>query len=168
MEFSSFMNESQTVLVQQSWPKLVSKSFWSSFYLNLFERSPSYQLFFNRFARVPREELQFNVHFLAHASRTGFAFNAAIDLLGNSLEFRRILEDLGAKHRQFHLTAEHFQIVKDVLMDCIENRLKNESNNTERTLTESWKLCISLVIGVIKDSAIGDIHSDASMTRKPN
>eukprot|EP00102_Acyrthosiphon_pisum_P024727 XP_016661937.1 PREDICTED: uncharacterized protein LOC107884429 [Acyrthosiphon pisum] len=110
MKSSRFLNESQTALVKQSWPMIVSNGFWTSFYTNLFKRSPSYQLQFDRFAHVPFEELESNVHFLAHSVRTGFAFNTAIELLETPDELHKILVDLGAKHRKFRLTAEHFEV----------------------------------------------------------
>lgn len=77
---------------------------------SLFQRNPSYQSYFKRFADVPYEHLRSNVHFTAHTSRTGFAFNAAIGLLENPEELQRILEDLGEKHCKFRLTAEHFRV----------------------------------------------------------
>lgn len=67
-------------------------------------------MFFDRFARVPRETLLSNVHFLAHASRTAFAFETAIGQLENPVELHRILEQLGEKHRTFCLTTDHFQV----------------------------------------------------------
>jgi len=81
-----------------------------NFFRSLFKRSPSYQLQFDRFAHVPFEELESNVHFLAHSVRTGFAFNAAIELLETPDELHKILVDLGEKHRKFRLTAEHFEV----------------------------------------------------------
>jgi hypothetical protein len=80
------------------------------FLRSLFKRSPSYQLQFDRFAHVPLEELESNVHFLAHSFRTGFAFNTAIEHLKTPEELHKILADLGEKHRKFHLTAEHFEV----------------------------------------------------------
>jgi len=80
------------------------------FFQSLFKRSPSYQLQFDRFAHVPSEELESNVHFLAHSFRTGFAFNTAIEFLEIPDELHKILVDLGEKHRKFRLTVEHFEV----------------------------------------------------------
>lgn len=44
------------------------------------------------------------------------------------------------------------KIVREVLTDMIEDRLRESESDTEE-LKEAWKLCAALVIGVIKDSA---------------
>lgn len=90
---------------------------YSHAFSSLFEKCPSYQMHFDRFAQVPFEELRSNVHFLAHASRTGFAFNAAIELLESPDEFHKILEDLGEKHRKFRLSREHFEVNQSQIND---------------------------------------------------
>ncbi|KAL4097044.1 hypothetical protein QTP88_021882 [Uroleucon formosanum] len=157
MKSSRFLNESQTALVKQSWPMIVSNSFWTSFYTNLFKRSPSYQLQFDRFAHVPFEELESNVHFLAHSFRTGFAFNTAIELLETPDELHKILVDLGEKHRKFRLTANHFEVVRDLLTRMIEDRLPTDEPARVALLAEAWKPCITLVVGVIMDSATATV-----------
>eukprot|EP00102_Acyrthosiphon_pisum_P015121 XP_008185533.2 PREDICTED: non-symbiotic hemoglobin 1-like [Acyrthosiphon pisum] len=159
MKSSRFLNESQTALVKQSWPMIVSNGFWTSFYTNLFKRSPSYQLQFDRFAHVPFEELESNVHFLAHSVRTGFVFNTAIELLETPDELHKILVDLGAKHRKFRLTAEHFEVVRDVLTRMIEDRLPTTGGpDRVALLAEAWKPFLTLVIGVIMDSATATVN----------
>ncbi|XP_060853982.1 uncharacterized protein LOC132931915 [Rhopalosiphum padi] len=159
MKSTRFLNESQTILVQQSWPMIVSNNFWTTFYINLFKRSPSYQLQFDRFAHVPFEELESNVHFLAHSFRTGFAFNTAIEHLKTPEELHKILVDLGEKHRKFHLTAEHFEIIKDILICMIEERIvPTDVPARDTLLVEAWKPCITLVIGMIMDSATATVN----------
>lgn len=64
---------------------------------------------FDRFARVPLEALRSNVHFVAHSARTGRAFAAAVGHLETPKELHDILKVLGGKHREFRLTAEHFE-----------------------------------------------------------
>lgn len=76
----------------------------------MFKKSPSYQLYFDRFANVPIEALQSNVHFKAHTARTAFAFNSAVELLEAPEELRQSLKDLGEKHRKYDLTVEHFEV----------------------------------------------------------
>lgn len=78
----------------------------------MFKKKPSYQLYFDHFARVSHEALLSNIHFLAHSSRTAFAFETAVGLLEKPVELHHILEHLGEKHRKFHLTADHFQVHK--------------------------------------------------------
>ncbi|KAL5242160.1 hypothetical protein ACI65C_009570 [Semiaphis heraclei] len=126
--------------------------------LDLFKRSPSYQLQFDRFAHVPFEELGSNVHFMAHSYRTGFAFNTAIELLETPDELNKVLVDLGEKHRKFRLTAEHFKVVKDVLTRMIEDRLQTDEPARFALLADAWKSCITLVIGVIMDSATATVN----------
>ncbi|XP_025194631.1 neuroglobin-like [Melanaphis sacchari] len=154
MKSTQYLNKSQTALVKQSWPMITSNNFWTTFYINLFKRNPLYQLQFDRFANVPFEELESNVHFLAHSFRTGFAFNTAIEHLEKPDELHRILMDLGEKHRKFRLTAEHFEAVKDILLCMIEDRIVlTDVPARNILLVEAWKPCITLVIGVIMDSA---------------
>ncbi|VVC41605.1 Globin,Globin-like [Cinara cedri] len=161
------LNKCQVILVKQSWPVIVAKNgcFWTTFYINLFDKSPSYQLHFDRFAHVPLETLRSNVHFLAHSTRTGHVFAAAIGLLESPKELHEILKVLGKKHRHINLSAEHFEVVKDLLVKMIDDRLNDDEPDKNITMA-AWRLCVTEVIGVIKDFAIEMSYCDSQLYAK--
>ncbi|XP_050429293.1 uncharacterized protein LOC126838699 [Adelges cooleyi] len=152
--------ESHISNVQRSWPFLVSSDFWPSFYIKLFQKYPLYQLEFDRFARVPVNELISNGHFLAHATRTGKVFDTTIGLLGDFKVSQKALEDLGEKHKKFRLTTGHFEAVELVLNEILTDRMTTEhtteTGSSSEELLESWKVCVSCVIGTIKEAAVVD------------
>jgi len=76
----------------------------------LLKENPEYKLLFKQFKDLSFDELETNPKFQAHASKVGTALDLTIDSLDKPNELKKLLTNVGIKHKKYGLSPTHFQV----------------------------------------------------------
>ncbi|CAI6361044.1 unnamed protein product [Macrosiphum euphorbiae] len=144
---ASSLSPLQISQLKDSWSLLAQdpSQLASALVIRLFKENPEYQSLFKKLKNLSIDELESNPQFMSHASKVGAALASTIDHLDKPEELEKLLTNLGIKHKQYGLTAKHFQVIGDVLVSMIAEAI----GDSEPELLDLWKSSLTSVLSII-------------------
>ncbi|XP_062503732.1 neuroglobin-like [Corticium candelabrum] len=124
-EESEELTQQQIEAVQLTW-KAVKQDLQGhgiKFFVRIFDIAPGAQQIFAKFRDLPKDELPSNPDVQKHALNVMETVGSAVDGLDDLEALTPVLLDLGAKHVQWDVQEEHFDIVGQALLETLAEGL---------------------------------------------
>ncbi|XP_063240518.1 globin C, coelomic-like [Bacillus rossius redtenbacheri] len=131
-------------MVQDQWEE-VSKNRTAlgvEVFVTLFSQHPDYKKLFPKLAKKTLEQLRTSKKVVEHGTMVMEAISDMVKQLQKPDAVLRLLRDKGRMHVKSNVTAEHFLNLRRVVMDVLEQRLKEKMDDKS---TAAWSKTLDFV-----------------------